>query len=104
VVLPWSMWATMAMFRMLVRSVICGLGDRTGCDICTREPLLSPDPLGSPKERIRGEHQEPDQAQQAERRSQKRIDKAAAKGVIHRNAAARRNSRLAKKLNAASEG
>jgi small subunit ribosomal protein S20 len=33
--------------------------------------------------------------------AQKRIDKAATKGVIHKNAAARRNSRLAKKLNAA---
>ena len=31
----------------------------------------------------------------------KRIDKAAAKGVIHKNQAARRKSRLAKKLNAA---
>ncbi|MCB1250007.1 MAG: 30S ribosomal protein S20 [Acidimicrobiales bacterium] len=31
----------------------------------------------------------------------KRIDKAAAKGVIHRNEAARRKSRLAKKVNAA---
>jgi small subunit ribosomal protein S20 len=30
----------------------------------------------------------------------KRIDSAAAKGVIHKNAAARRNSRLAKRLNA----
>lgn len=32
----------------------------------------------------------------------KRIDKAANKGVIHRNAASRRKSRLAKRLNAAS--
>jgi small subunit ribosomal protein S20 len=31
----------------------------------------------------------------------KRIDKAAAKGVIHKNAAARRKSRLAKRVNAA---
>lgn len=31
----------------------------------------------------------------------KRIDKAANKGVIHKNAAARRKSRLAKRLNAA---
>jgi small subunit ribosomal protein S20 len=31
----------------------------------------------------------------------KRIDKAAAKGVIHKNEAARRKARLAKKLNAA---
>ena len=30
--------------------------------------------------------------------AQKRLDKAAAKGVIHKNAAARRKSRLAKKL------
>jgi small subunit ribosomal protein S20 len=36
--------------------------------------------------------------------AQKRIDKAAAKGVIHRNAAARRNSRLAKRLNALRQG
>ncbi len=33
--------------------------------------------------------------------AQKKIDKAATKGVIHRNAAARRNSRLAKRVNAA---
>ncbi|NLD78155.1 MAG: 30S ribosomal protein S20 [Acidimicrobiales bacterium] len=32
----------------------------------------------------------------------KRIDKAANKGVIHKNAAARRKSRLAKRINAAS--
>jgi small subunit ribosomal protein S20 len=36
--------------------------------------------------------------------AQKRIDKAAAKGVIHPNAAARRNSRLAKRLNAVRQG
>jgi small subunit ribosomal protein S20 len=36
--------------------------------------------------------------------AQKRIDKAAAKGVIHPNAAARRNSRLAKRLNAVGQG
>jgi len=33
------------------------------------------------------------------RAAQKRIDMAASKGVIHKNAAARRKSRLAKKLN-----
>ncbi len=33
------------------------------------------------------------------RAAQKRIDMAATKGVIHKNAAARRKSRLAKKLN-----
>lgn len=32
------------------------------------------------------------------RAAQKRIDKAAAKGVIHKNAAARKKSRLAKRL------
>jgi small subunit ribosomal protein S20 len=37
----------------------------------------------------------------AGRLAQKRLDKAAAKKVIHKNAAARRNSRLAKRLNAA---
>ena len=36
--------------------------------------------------------------------AQKRIDKAASKGVIHRNAAARRNSRLARRLNALRQG
>jgi small subunit ribosomal protein S20 len=41
-----------------------------------------------------------DNAESAARIAQKRIDKAATKGVIHRNAAARRKSRLAKKLNA----
>jgi small subunit ribosomal protein S20 len=40
-------------------------------------------------------------ADDAARLAQKRIDKAATKGVIHPNAAARRNSRLAKRLNAA---
>ena len=38
----------------------------------------------------------------AGRLAQKKLDKAATKGVIHKNAAARRKSRLAKKLNAAS--
>jgi small subunit ribosomal protein S20 len=33
--------------------------------------------------------------------AQKRIDSAASKGVIHKNAAARRKSRLAKKINQA---
>jgi small subunit ribosomal protein S20 len=32
----------------------------------------------------------------------KRLDKAAAKGIIHKNAAARRKSRLQKRINAAS--
>ena len=40
-------------------------------------------------------------ADQALRAAAKRIDKAATKGVIHKNAAARRKSRLAKRLNAA---
>jgi small subunit ribosomal protein S20 len=39
----------------------------------------------------------------AARLAQKRIDKAATKGVIHRNAAARRNSRLAKRIAAAGD-
>jgi small subunit ribosomal protein S20 len=38
-------------------------------------------------------------AEELARSAQKRIDMAAAKGVIHKNAAARRKSRLAKKLN-----
>ncbi len=41
-------------------------------------------------------------APEAERIAMKRIDKAAQKGVIHKNAAARRKSRLAKRLAAAS--
>ena len=46
-------------------------------------------------------------AAEAARIATKRIDKAAAKGVIHKNAAARRKSRLMKKLariTAAAEG
>jgi small subunit ribosomal protein S20 len=39
----------------------------------------------------------------ASRLAMKRIDKAANKGVIHKNAAARRKSRLAKRINAAAE-
>ena len=38
-------------------------------------------------------------AEELVRAAQKRIDTAATKGVIHKNAAARRKSRLAKKLN-----
>jgi small subunit ribosomal protein S20 len=38
---------------------------------------------------------------EALRMAQKRLDKAASKGVIHKNQAARRNSRLAKQVNAA---
>ena len=41
---------------------------------------------------------EDDNAEEAVRAAIKRIDKAAAKGVVHRNTAARRKSRLAKKL------
>ena len=40
-----------------------------------------------------------DDAEALARAAQKRIDMAAAKGVIQKNAAARRKSRLAKKLN-----
>jgi small subunit ribosomal protein S20 len=40
-----------------------------------------------------------DDAVELARTAQKRIDMAAAKGVIHKNSAARRKSRLAKKLN-----
>ncbi len=40
-----------------------------------------------------------DDAVELARLAQKRIDTAATKGVIHKNAAARRKSRLAKKLN-----
>ena len=39
-----------------------------------------------------------DNSEEASRAAIKRIDKAAAKGVIHKNAAARRKSRLAKRL------
>ncbi len=40
-----------------------------------------------------------DNAVDLARAAQKRIDMAASKGVIHKNAASRRKSRLAKKLN-----
>jgi small subunit ribosomal protein S20 len=43
-----------------------------------------------------------DDAQELARTAMKRLDKAAAKGVIHKNQAARRKSRLAKRVNAAS--
>lgn len=42
-----------------------------------------------------------DDSAEATRLAIKRIDKAAAKGVIHPNAAARKKSRLMKKVNAA---
>jgi small subunit ribosomal protein S20 len=42
-----------------------------------------------------------EQAPEALRLAIKRIDKAAAKGVIHKNAAARRKSRLLARINAA---
>ena len=45
-----------------------------------------------------------DDAEALTRAAQKRIDSAAAKGVIHKNAAARRASRLAKRINQASSG
>lgn len=40
-----------------------------------------------------------DNAVELARAAQKRLDTAAAKGVIHKNAASRRKSRLAKRLN-----
>jgi small subunit ribosomal protein S20 len=43
-----------------------------------------------------------DDADELARQAVKRLDKAASKGVIHKNQAARRKSRLAKRLNAAS--
>jgi small subunit ribosomal protein S20 len=43
---------------------------------------------------------DPDEAAAAFIIAQKKLDKAATKGVIHPNAAARRKSRLAKKVNA----
>ena len=45
------------------------------------------------------EARDTEQAKLALQKAFKIIDKAAAKGVIHRNAAARRKSRLTKKLN-----
>jgi small subunit ribosomal protein S20 len=42
---------------------------------------------------------EPDAAEQAYRKATKALDQTAAKGTLHRNAAARRKSRLAKRLN-----
>jgi small subunit ribosomal protein S20 len=39
---------------------------------------------------------------EAQREAMRKIDKAAAKGVIHKNAASRRKSRLAKRLASAS--
>ena len=44
---------------------------------------------------------EPEQGDEALRLAVKRLDMAAAKGVIHKNQAARRKSRLMKKINAA---
>jgi small subunit ribosomal protein S20 len=37
-------------------------------------------------------------SESAQRTAQKRLDKAASKGIIHKNAAARRKSRLAKRV------
>jgi len=45
-----------------------------------------------------------EQGEEAMRLAVKRIDMAAAKGVIHKNQAARRKSRLMRKINAASGG
>jgi small subunit ribosomal protein S20 len=41
---------------------------------------------------------EPDQAEQALRSASRSLDKAATKGLIHKNKAARKKSRLAKRL------
>ena len=51
------------------------------------------------KTAVRSAEQGADAAPDAARLAMKRIDKAASKGVIHKNAAARRKSRLQKKLN-----
>ncbi len=45
-----------------------------------------------------------EQSEEALRLAVKRLDMAAAKGVIHKNQAARRKSRLMKKLNATTAG
>jgi small subunit ribosomal protein S20 len=46
-------------------------------------------------------HGSAEQAEQTYRDAAQTLDKVAAKGVIHKNTAARRKSRLAKRLNAA---
>jgi small subunit ribosomal protein S20 len=53
------------------------------------------------KNALKTAEQGSDNAAEAARAAMQRIDTAAAKGVIHKNAAARRKSRLAKKLNLA---
>lgn len=47
-------------------------------------------------------NQDPDNAKAAYATASKKIDKAARKGIIHKNAAARQKSRLAKQLNSIS--
>jgi small subunit ribosomal protein S20 len=56
------------------------------------------------KQALASAEQGTEDAGDAARLAMKRIDKAASKGVIHRNAAARRKSRLMKRLNAAEPG
>jgi len=53
------------------------------------------------KAAVNAAEQGADDAVEAAGLAAKRIDKAASKGVIHKNAAARRKSRLAKHVNAA---
>ena len=53
------------------------------------------------KAALNGADEGAENAEALARAAQKRIDKAAAKGVIHKNAAARRKSRLARRINAA---
>jgi small subunit ribosomal protein S20 len=52
------------------------------------------------KTAVRAAEQGRDDADEALRLAVKRLDKAASKGVIHKNAAARRKSRLMKKVTA----
>jgi small subunit ribosomal protein S20 len=56
------------------------------------------------KVRITAATGDPDAASQAYRAAARRLDQAASKGVIHRRAAARRKSRLARTAARAAEG
>jgi small subunit ribosomal protein S20 len=56
------------------------------------------------KAAVTGATEGADNAEDLARAAQRRIDKAATKGVIHKNAAARRQSRLAKRLRAVAPG
>lgn len=75
---------------------------RTNAKAAARNKAMRSELKTRVKTAVKLAEQQDERAPEAARVAMKRIDMAASKGIIHKNAAARRKSRLARKLNALS--